>query len=70
MNTTMSQIDMELIELFRSMDDSGKEMMLNAVICCVAFGDEFMKDWQSAIDSGNRDEMMGTLKKWRAKVEG
>ena len=69
MNATMTQTDMEIIELFRSVDDAGKEMMLDALICCVAFGDEFLEAWKSAIDSGNREVMLGTLEEWRGKVE-
>ena len=69
MNATMTQTDMEIIKLFRSVDDAGKEMMLDALICCVAFGDEFLEAWKSAIDSGNREVMLGTLEEWRAKVE-
>ena len=70
MNATMTQTDMEIIELFRSVDDVGKEMMLDALICCVAFADAFLEAWKSAIDSGSREVMLGTLEEWRAKVEG
>jgi hypothetical protein len=69
MKATMIQTDMEFIELFRSVDDASKEMMLDALICCVAFGNEFLEAWKSAIDSGSREVMLGKLEEWRAKVE-
>ena len=67
-NTTLNPVELEFMELIRSTDERGKELILDALICTVAFGDEFLLDWGAAIDGGDHSEAEVVLKKWTEKA--
>lgn len=68
-NATLSKTDLEFIELMRSADEAGKELIWDAVMCTLAFGDDFLKDWGEAIDSGDRNKSEATLLKWKKAAQ-
>ena len=68
--SALSRTDMEFIEIMRDADEKGKELIRDALLCTLAFGDDFLQAWGCAIDSGDRNKSEETLKNWSAKLVG
>lgn len=66
---TLTPVDLEFIELMRSADEKGQELIWDCLICTLAFGDDFLKDWGAAVDSGDRATSEAVLRKWREAAE-
>lgn len=70
MNTTetLSQVDKELIQLYRNADESNKALFMDALTCVVAFGDAFLNDLDASIKQGNRNLAIATVTKWKSQI--
>lgn len=66
---TLSRTDLEFVELIRSTDEKGKALILDALICTAAFGDDFLKEWGTAIDSGDSATSEAVIHKWKQAAQ-
>lgn len=66
---TLTPVDLEFIELMRSTDEQGQALIWDALICTLAFGDGFLKEWGAAVDSGDREASEAVLSKYRQAAE-
>lgn len=64
---TLTQTDRELLELIRSTDEMGKEIIFEVLVCVVSFGDPFLEAFGAAIKLG-WVETEKTLNEWKARV--
>jgi uncharacterized LabA/DUF88 family protein len=64
---TLTQTDRDFLELIRSTDERGKELLLDALICIVAFGDSFLDAFDAAVKLG-REEAEKTLGEWKKRL--
>lgn len=64
---TLTQTDRELLELIRSTDERGREIIFEALVCVVAFGDSFLEAFGAAVKLG-WVEIEKTLNEWKERV--
>ena len=64
---TLTQTDRDFLELIRSTDERGKELLLEALICIVAFGDSFLDALGAAVKLG-RGEAEKTISEWKERL--
>lgn len=64
---TLTQTEHDFLELIRSTDNRGKELILDALICTVAFGDAFLEALGAAIKLG-RCEAEKILSEWKERL--
>lgn len=64
---TLTQTDRDFLELIRSTDERGKELLLEALICIVAFGDSFLDALGAAVKLG-RCEAEKTISEWKERL--
>ena len=64
---TLTQTERDFLELIGSTDDRGKELILDALICIVAFGDSFLDAWGAAVKLG-REEAEKTISEWKERL--
>ena len=64
---TFTQIDRDILELIRSTDERGMELLIEALICIVAFGDSFLDAFGAAVKLG-RGEAEKTISEWKERL--
>lgn len=60
----MTDTQKEMLQLYSEQDASGKELILNMLLCTVVCGEPFYKEMQELLEQGKKEEMREALQRW------
>lgn len=60
----MTGAERDLIKLYEETDNSGKELIFDAVLCATVCGEPFFKGMQELLEQGDKARITEALKRW------